>query len=68
MPLAILAAGGGYKWIQLHDASSKTKDIFRQFRKKHNFPNFFGHYLSTTDNVNPTQRRSTPNVNLAKEC
>lgn len=23
MPLAVLAAGGCYKWIQLHDAASK---------------------------------------------
>lgn len=26
MPFAVLAAGGGYKWIQLHDAVSK-RDI-----------------------------------------
>ena len=24
MPLAVLAAGGCYKWIQLHDAKDKT--------------------------------------------
>lgn len=25
MPFAVLAAGGCYKWIQLHDAVNKTK-------------------------------------------
>lgn len=27
MPLAVLAAGGCYKWIQFHDARIKTSQI-----------------------------------------
>lgn len=34
MPLAVLAAGGGYKWIELHDAARKRdmKNVIIQFK------------------------------------
>lgn len=34
MPLAVLAAGGGYKWIELHDAVSKRdmKNVIIQIK------------------------------------
>lgn len=29
MPLAVLAAGGRYKWVQLHDAGRGVHTIFK---------------------------------------
>lgn len=31
MPLAVLAAGGGYEWVQLHDAKGERHKLFKQF-------------------------------------
>lgn len=34
MPLAVLAAGGGYEWVQLHDAMGQKH---RQFNRVQQF-------------------------------
>lgn len=57
VPLAILTAGGGYKWIQLHDASSKQGTFFVSLGKPQfhiiTLQNLLDNYLSNTDNLNP---------------